>query len=392
MARVLHGISKGIRLYRENSDSEFVDQIFGSAAPGGDTGEQDDAPIGSIYIRQNGASSTLYQKQTDTDSASDWIENGSSNAVVGLWRPEKLRALTNDTVAAGSRDLSTSPFADDETPLLTAADFTVGDFIVQDADGSPSLMEVTAVSSPNVTFAAAANPLVPNDTFITDSYLPDSAGDQENQAIVNYTGSIMIKLGDIDWNFADGINMAAGYASQNGTVSSADTVNSAIEKLDGNQQDIQTASGLTQGDTSYGTFSGDIIPDNQNNKQALQALETALEAISAGETVEVTGITAETTVDEISADDFDECEWEVVAFEEATPANKKFFRINGFHNGTASADASNVKDTVKDNIKFGSFNLVRKVDLSGSGAAQKMRLRISSTTAGVTVKVRRTCV
>jgi len=377
MARVLHGISKGIRLYRGNSDSEFVDQIFGSAAPGGDTGEQDDAPIGSIYIRQNGASSTLYQKQTDTDSASDWIENGSSNAVVGLWRPEKLRALTNDTVAAGSRDLSTSPFADDETPLLTAADFTVGDFIVQDADGSPSLMEVTAVSSPNVTFAAAANPLVANDTFITDAYLPDSPGDQENQAIVNYTGSIMIKLGDIDWNFADGINMAAGYASQNGTVSSADTVNSAIEKLDGNQQDIQTASGLTQGDTSYGAFSGDSLADAQNSKQLFQRIEILLEQMRG---VKETGITTVTAVDSVPHADVKAVKWLVEVFEEATPANRKAYEVYALTNGT------DVDFTEYSKLKIGSnFNLSIDVAVSGSN----MVLNITSTSAGVTAIARR---
>jgi hypothetical protein len=39
MGRVLHQIANGLRTYRENSDTEFFDIIFGSAAPGGDAGE-----------------------------------------------------------------------------------------------------------------------------------------------------------------------------------------------------------------------------------------------------------------------------------------------------------------------------------------------------------------
>jgi hypothetical protein len=38
-------------------------------------------------------------------------------------------------------------------------------------------------------------------------------------------------------------------------------------------------SGVPEGSTDLGTFTGTIIPDNSDNKQALQALETAIEAV-----------------------------------------------------------------------------------------------------------------
>lgn len=270
--RNLFGLELGLRLTGLNSDTG-VDFLFGAGTPGGDSSYQDAAPIGSIYLRTNGS---LYQKITSTNSTSDWELNTATAASIGKWRNERVRAVTNDTVAAGTRNLSTTPFSDDESPLLTASDFAVDDYVIGDADGTPALFRVSAVSAPSITLVAAANPLVADDTFIAVSYLPDSPGAQEGRAIVNYNGSVIVKLADIDWNFADGINMAAGYTAQNGTVTSADTVNSAIEKLDGNQQDLIALSGVAQGSMNLGTFTGDIILDNRTIKQALQDLETEL--------------------------------------------------------------------------------------------------------------------
>ena len=281
MSRELFQIEKGLRLSGENSDSSNVDLLFGTAAPGGDTGEQDAAAIGSIYIRQNGTSSTIYQKTASSNVAGDWQENGSSQASVGTFRGEKVRAVTSENVSAGVRDLAATPFTDDETPFLAAAGFTVGEFIISNSLGTPVLLEVTVVSAPNVTFAAPASApaLSEADTFIACNYLPDSPGDQEGLAIVNFNGSVIVKIGDIDWNFADGINLASGYAATGGDVSDADTVQSAIAKLDGNNDDQDTLLGTAQGATDLGTFSGTTISDANTAKGALQELETAHEEV-----------------------------------------------------------------------------------------------------------------
>jgi len=214
MSRENYGIEKALRIYKTNDDSDHIDLLFGSAAPGGDTGEQDAAAIGSIYLRANGVSSTIYQKIANGGSTADWQENGASSASIGVFRGEKVRAVTNDTVTAGvARDLVANPFADDEGTKLVAADFALGEFIIADADGTPVLLEVTAISAPSVTFStpASAPVLAESDSFIVNNYLPDSPDAQEGAAIAQYNGSIMIKLGDVDWNFADGIGLAAGY-------------------------------------------------------------------------------------------------------------------------------------------------------------------------------------
>jgi hypothetical protein len=238
-----------------------------------------------------------------------------------------------------------SPFTDDDGTALPIGAFVVDKYVITDADGTPALLRISAVVGDDVTFVAAASPLVADDTFVVKYYLPDPAAG-ENSAIVNYNGTIILKISDIDWNFADGINMAVGYAMDltGAAISASDTVNSAIAKLDG------------------------------------RSLKR----------VQATGITAAATVDSMSVDDYKVAKWFVHAFEEATPANVKAFEVYALHDGTTSADAVAVDDTVYSKLKKGSnFNLTLSVDLNGAGAGQVMRLRAASSTAGVTVTARR---
>lgn len=387
MARQLFGLEKGIRVYRENNDTEFFDIIFGSGAPGGDTGEQDAAPVGSLYVRQNGSSSTLYQKIGTANSTADWQENGSTSVQLAF-RPEKIRAVTSENVATGARNLTTTPFTDDNGTTLDASDFAVGEFIISNSGGTAVLLEVTAITLPNViTFSTptTAPALAEFDTFLTPNYLPDPDGG-ENQALIqiNSAGSV-VKVADVDWNFADGINMASGYTAQNGTVSSSDTVNSAIEKLDGNQQDIQTASGISQGAVDYGSFTGNIIPDNSTNKAALQALETEIEKGR----VSVDGVTVLQTVDSVLVDEVCAIKWFVWVQEIAT-REVKAYEIFAAHNGDDANDATDVDfhDPIL-KVDGANFNLTVNVGLGGSGVTQAMNLTVATTSGGVDVRVRR---
>jgi hypothetical protein len=373
MARNLFGVEKGLGIYQENGDL-LVAFLSGTAAPTG-TGDQAAAPIGSIYARSG--TGQLYQKIANAGNSADWELNGASAVQVGTWRPEVVRALTNETLAAGVRNLTTTPFTDDDNPDLTAADFLVGQYVIGGAGSTPVLYQVTNVSAPNITLAVASNAMVDQDAFVVKSYLPDSPDAQEKQAIVVFSEGVMVKIGDFNWNVADGINLSVGYTAQNGTISSADSVNSAIEKLDGNQQDIQSASGLAQGSTDYGTFTGQSLADAQTSKQLFQRIETLLEQMRG---VQATGITAAVTVDSVPHASVKSCKWLVEAFEEATPANRKALEVYALNNGT------NVDDTIYAKLKVGSnFNLDISVDISGAD----MRLRASSSTAGVTVTARR---
>jgi hypothetical protein len=476
MARELFGIEKGLRIHETDSDSSVV-LLTGTGTP--DTSQDFlDAEIGSLFIRRG--TGELYQKTANAGAAADWKLQGG--ATVGTFRPEKVRVVSNDTgVTPGvARNLSTTPFSDDEGLQLAAADFTVGEFALI----NNVLLEVTDVSAPSVTFStpAAELALVEGDTFVAVNYLPDSPAGQEGQALVNWNGSAVVKIADIDWNFADGIGIAAGYSAASGDVTSADSVQSALQKIDGNNDAQDTLLGTTQGDTDLGTFSGTTISDNVTVKGALQELELAgeetdqnvddlitlsgmpenstdlgtfaggvisdnttvkgalgeLEAkdeaqdlviseidqnvddlitlsgvaenstnlgaftgfgavlLTATETVksalqkvtdflgglrniEVTGINSQTTVDSVPVATVQACKWIITAFEEADPTNVRMIEVNALNNGTTS------KENVVNKLRIGNFNLQVDTDISGGN----MRLLIDSSTAGVTVRVRR---
>lgn len=80
MSREAFEIEKLLSIVEENGDTG-VQVLFGSAAPGGDTGEQDDAPIGSFYLRTNGIP---YFKLTDTNAAADWFSYDEIFTALGI--------------------------------------------------------------------------------------------------------------------------------------------------------------------------------------------------------------------------------------------------------------------------------------------------------------------
>lgn len=423
MARERFGIEKGLEISVENSNTS-VGWLVGTGSPDGLL-DQAAATIGSIYQRIN--TGELYQKKTNVGDASDWVIFATGSTVT-RWRPEVVDVITDDTQGAGVRDVVASPFSDDDGTPLAVSDFNVGNYIISDADGTPTLLEITAVASPNVTFAAATA-LVDGDAFITRHYLPDADG-FENQALVVFSDGVMVKIADIDWNFATGINLSSGYSPQNGNPVAGSSVEAAIEFLDGNQDDLTTLSGVSQGSTDLGTFTGVTIPSGQNTKQAIQSLETAYEetdqnvddlitlsgrpenstdqgAMSGGDILtdnstenalfleidgeltrqrgksSATGITGGfTTVDSVLVDDVAAAAWQIHVQENGTPANKQAFEIFATHNGSADGvtDATAVDDNKSKILKLGSnFNVQVQVVLSGAGAGQVMQLQFNST-------------
>ena len=419
MSRNFYGIEKGLDIYAENGALQ-ARIMTGTAIPDGTSNGQDTAPIGSLYLR-SGTGGT-YEKIANAGAPADWILSGT--AVIGKWRNEKIVVATNDTVAAGTRDLAASPFSDDDGTLITAASFAVNDYVLADCDGTPVLMKVTAVSSPNVTFAVATPAIVTEDTFVAINYLPDpNLG--ENRAILNYNGSVIVKIADIDFSVATGINLSGSYTASSGNVAPSDSVEAAIAKLDGVNDNQDTLLGTAQGATNLGTFTGATVPDNSTVKGAIQSLETSLEEIDQNVNdaitasgiaenatsygtftgssladsqtakdlfqrievlleqmrgVEVAAITTSTAVDSVPHATVKACKWLVTVSEDATPTNRKAYEIYAVNNG------SSVDDDKKSILKVGSnFNESVNVDISGAN----MRLMVASSSAGVTVTARR---
>lgn len=433
MARQLEGIEKGLRVFQENGDilGEFH---FGTAVPDG-LGDLAQAPIGSIYFRSGTAG--IYEKETNVGDSSDWILNGSgSSSVLPIFKNIVTRAATGDVVAAGSVD--PSAFSDNESGL-DGNDFSVGEYLLGGVGGTPILFEVTAVTSAtDITVALADPALADNDGLIVRTYLPDSPANQENTAGVMYQNGNIVKLFDVDWSVATAINLSAGYSAVNGTIAPGESVESAVEKLDGNQQDLTTLSGVPQGSTDFGTFTGTTIPDGQDTKQALQSLEIAHEevdqnvndlitlsgrpenstdhgAMDQGDILSdnsdtntllkevdaeltrqkgkhtLSGVTTQQVLASMLVDEVANAKFLVTVENAGSPANKRHFTIFMGHNGHSAADATSVDESVKDVLKQGSnFNLTVSTGLTGAAGTQAMEVRIASTApSGVNVFAKR---
>jgi len=385
MGRVLHAIEKGLRLLKENADhgsGNSVDWIFGAGAPVGISGETDDAKVGSIY--SNTTNGNLYKKIADTSSAADWEELGSVNLASLKWRNERVVAATVDTLSAGNTNPTT--WTDNEQGL-DDNDFQVGDHLISDVDGTPTLWEVTAIDqgggTDEITIAAAAQPLADGDTFVVQNYLPDSPAAQEGQALVHFPSASAagVKVGDVNWDIATGINLSSGYAASAGNVTNSDTVESAISKLDGVNDAQDSALGLSQGDTNFGSFTAPaslLLAGSQSAKQLFQRLGDLMAQLRG---VEVTSVTAITDVDTVPVASVYGVKWLVVATEAATPANKAAFEVFALNDGSTNAD-----DTLYAKLRVGAnFNVQLSVDVSGGN----MRLRAASSSAGINVIARR---
>jgi hypothetical protein len=308
--------------------------LQGSAAPGGEA-ITDDAPIGSFYTRTNGQ---FYTKVANTGSASDWEEKTSSGPTSFSWRSELVRAATADTLSAGAGQDPTS-WSDNESGL-DATNWNIGDYILSDVDGTPALFEITGKdSSTSITLTAASKALADKDTFIVQAYLPDSPASQEQQSIIHFPDATLsaIKISDFNWEFATGINLSSGYAASSGDIADSDTVESAIQKLDGNNDAQDSVLGTDQGATDFGSFSGTSFADGQDAKQLFQRVETLLEQMRG---VRVSGITTAATVDSVLHADVKACKWMVEAFEDATPANRKAFEVYALTDGGGGGEST----------------------------------------------------
>lgn len=388
MAIELFGVTEGLDLTLQNgAPYSGASILFGAGAPGG-SGKPDLVGVGSKYFDiTNGVD---YIKKTAGAGADKWEkvpELSDLNAIA--WR-SKLKVVTADVIAnGGTIDFASASFSDDDGPTLTEAAFVVGDLIISGNGGTEKLMRVSDITGQVVTFVDEVPALAINDNFVVKYYLPDPDG-QENQAFVHYNGTDVIKLSDYDWEFANAINLTAGYAAVNGSITSADSVESAIQKLDGNQQDIQSSLGISQGAVDFGTFTGTLLADNQTAKQLFQAIETKIEELELVSSA--TGVTTVQVLDSVLVDDYIEAEWELIIRDDTDPTKVKFLKLAAFHNGHAGADAANVGLTEFVKKQIGA-NFATSVDvvLSGTGSAQVMQLTISAT-AAASFKARRTTI
>ena len=262
MARELFETELGFAIAAQDGDT-LVYLLTGSGAPGTQTIE-DDAPVGSIYQRTDGAGE-FYRKFQAGLGTGVWIRMADNNDILAIsFRSELVRAATGDVAPSEGGIVDATAFGDDDAPALSGADFAVGEYIIFGVGGTPVLGQISSIASDDLTITYLGfDALADNDKFIVRNYLPDQPDGQENQALVLYNGSAIIKLADVDWNFADGINLN-GWAPQAGTIVASDSVQVALEKLWQAGEDVRTAIGIGLNTTDMGSYSS---PGNMNSFQ-----------------------------------------------------------------------------------------------------------------------------
>lgn len=182
----------------------------------------------------------------------------------------KQDTLTNPLVRA---DLDTTPADDANAPissswaygLVNGTEEVDGISVAAGSDG-PQLVYFYEDSDNGSNYVGIGSPASNGNDLIL--LLPSSDPT---------TGQLLTCAAPTSVTFKDGVARDASVCSW------SDTVTATSLSVD----DLITLSGVSGGDVSLGTFTGATIADNQTNKQALQALETAVEAAGGHDAVTV---------------------------------------------------------------------------------------------------------
>jgi len=159
---------------------------------------------------------------------------------------------------------------------------------------------------------------------------------------------------------------------------SGESLATVVAEIDQNVDDLITLSGVPENSTDLGAFNGDLFADGLTVKQALQRTEDLLDELKM---VEVESITTEVSVDEVPIATYPACKWFVEIEEQANNANRRAAEVYALNDGALAVDSNNTS-----RLRVGSnFNASLSVDISGG----LMRLRASSSTAGIRVRARR---
>ncbi len=384
MARELFEVELGLAISTENGDT-LVYKLAGLGIPGS-SAVTDEAPIGSVYQRTD-SSGEFYRKKAAGSGTDKWIRMADNDDILSIsFRSETPIVATGDLAPAegATVDLGGASFGDDDAPKLSGSAFAVNDYIIFGVGGIPTLAKISNISGNVLTITYVGfDPIAENDKFVVQYYLPDGPDAQEKQALLLYNGTSILKLADLNWNFADGINLN-GWTPVAGTISSGDNVQSALQKLWQSAADTRTALGIGLNANNFGTFAGNIISDNVAAKTALQELETYLAALALFSPVSKTAnaVTSAVTIDSLLVDSYQAVKWLVTISLDSNPSQRKSMEVFAQHNGSSLSDATLVDDTVYAKLSSGaSFNYQLTTDVSGSGPAQVIRLRVQASAA-----------
>lgn len=312
-----------------------------------------DEPVGSVYLEDDG---TFWQKVAAGAGTANWRRMATEvyvdNAIDGRsWR-EPARAHDDDlyaNVAAAETNLNGANDFDGVTLVegdrVLLSNLTAGNENVYIVTGTPG----------------AGATLVEDSNLATDG---DALWVQEGTAYADttwaYNGTAWVQFGAGDQTELAFIRAFIGKGaagaetpaySSNNYISDGDSLETSIGDLD-----TQLLATQTQVDNAYTASMAD-------------------------------GVTAITTLDSVLVDDVAAAHWRIYAQGSGAPdaARKEAVDIYAVHNGhnvAGGADATTTDETVSKKLKIGStLGITYTIDVSGSGAAQVMRLRVSAATS-----------
>jgi len=199
------------------------------------------------YTGSAGASAPDYNQEnyiTDGDSLEEAIskldaalQTVDNIAATGVnWR-QSIMGATGDIITTGVADYAgTDHFSDDDVPFWTHDMW---------ADGDQMLSLNASTSGIIYTWNDGADQWVQTDALGANDAVsvrydfPDAPGGQEDGASYMMKSDLTecIKIADFDMETAATIGLSSGYTATSGTISSTDSVESALEKLDARSSD-----------------------------------------------------------------------------------------------------------------------------------------------------------
>ena len=257
------------------------------------------------------------------DAALNTIENIATTGV--NWRAA-IAAVTADVVlTTAAAYAGTDHFSDDDTPFWTHDQWADGDRVVStNATTLGNIYRWDDAADQWVFVETLGN----NDAVAVQYDFLDAPGSQEDGAayMMNSDSTAMIKIADFDLESAATIGLSGGYTAGAGTISSADSVESAIQKLDGNMQ--ANDQDITDINTNLSTL-------NTNITNVDTAHDNLAAAVLTENTTVVTASTNDVVLDTVTQSGNLGAKWFVIAY---SGANRYAAEIYAMHDGATGAD------------------------------------------------------
>ena len=355
----LFRIAKGLELESEDFLSS-VNILFGTGAPGGGDTAQDNASIGSIYLRTDAGPNglQLYHKFStgSPSSASDWTVLATQAlvdaAITGIsWRePARVRDNTAFIDAAAA-----------ELAFNTGSPQFISDGVLLQ-DGDRILFTNFTTGSP-----ATAN---------------------ENVYIVSITGSPLVLTLTEDTNLAtdgDALLITEGSSAETQWVYDGNQwILFATATSSAELGFIRDFIGKNAAGAETPTYSSALVITQSNNLEgAIGELDAVLDPVRDQQLIlTATNVTAQTAIDSLAVINAEWAKWLVTIEEAASPGNRRSLEIDAITDGT------NVDHNDFARLKLGTAIVGLDVTVALAGSPAFLEVLVTST-PGVDVIVKR---